>query len=411
MSVERQLYRASIGLLIEYPYFGALLSELVKEVSPASTQSIAIRYEEPVFVLSVNPECWEQRIPGEGERMGSLLHQVLHLFFGHPWPGLGLTDRFLSDVAADLAVNQFIPTHWLPEDAVLPGGLAEFPLAPHQSLLHYYEKLEALLADGGRQYPMAFSTLMQWYEHRETLFESHDSWYRSSPGKKLDKELARWSARSLIRQTAVAAGEKALAQLPAALRLELGKEAPGPSQEINWRKLLRQFAQSSRSTYLKETIRRPSKRYGTTPGIRLRRRQRLLVAVDTSGSVSKEEQAAFFEEIRFLGHTGAEITLLEFDLEIQQISKYKGRQPAFLLGGGGTSFLPVLEYANKSGPWDGVILFTDGFAPIPRLGIRPPILWAITAGGLSPATSMYRALPGLKLKLREGVEKSNIFGV
>lgn len=411
MSAERQLYRASIGLLIEYPYFGALLSEFVKELNPAPTKSIAIRYEDPVFVLSVNPGYWQQRIPGDGERMGCLLHQVLHLFFGHPWPGLALTDRFLAGAAADLVVNQYIPRSWLLEDAVLPDRLADFPLEPHQSLLYYYEKLAALLADGGRQYPRAFSALMYWYEHRGILFESHDSWYNTSPGQKLDKELARWSARSLIRQTAVAEGEKALAQLPAALRLELGKEPPGPSQEVHWRKLLRQFAQSSRSTYLKETIRRPSKRYGTTPGIRLRRRQRLLVAVDTSGSVSKEEQAAFFEEIRFLGHTGAEITLLEFDTDIQQVSKYKGRQPAFLLGGGGTNFLPVLEYANKSGPWDGLILFTDGFAPIPRQGIRPPVLWAITAGGLSPSTSMYRALPGLKLKLREGVEKSNTFGV
>ena len=198
--------------------------------------------------------------------------------------------------------------------------------------------------------------------------------------------------------------------MPGPLRLELEKERPAPEPEIHWRKLLRQFAQSSRSTVLKETIHRPSRRYGIIPGIRVRRKQRLLVAVDTSGSVSKEEQSAFFREIRFLARTGAEITLLEFDAAVQQISKYRGRQPGFLLGGGGTNFLPVLEYANTSGHWDGVIVFTDGFAPTPRMGIRPPVLWAITAGGLSPATPMYRALPGMKLKLREGTEKIANFG-
>jgi len=400
MPVKRQIYQTCIGLLIEQPFFGILLSDLKKEVDPAFTKSVAIRYEEPVFVLTVNPAYWQNTLRKEEERMGVLLRQVLHLFFSHPWRARDLPDRFLLDVAADLQANQYIPAAWLPENAVLLSDLTDFPCKGEQSVFYYCDQMEALRADEGRQYPLAFRKWTEWYEQRESLFDSHNAWYDRSPAKRVEEELARWSARSLVRQAAVAAGEKVTGNLPASLRLGLEEERREREPSVHWRKLLRQFAQSSRKTVLAETIHRPSKRYGVHPGIRVKRRQRLLVAVDTSGSVSREERSAFFGELRFLARTGAEITLLEFDAAVQQISKYKGRQPDFVLGGGGTSFLPPLEYANKNGPWDGVILFTDGFAPTPRIGVRSPVLWAITSRGLSPATPMYQALPGLKFKLR-----------
>ena len=409
LHLQGQLYHASIGLLIEQPYFGTLLSDLLKVTDATEARSLEIGFEDPVFVLRLNPEYWREKLPTPEAQMGALLHQLLHLFFGHLFLAADFPDRFAFDVAADMQANEYNHPQWLPVNAVRLGELADFPLEANQTVFHYYDRVQSLWTDGGRQYPLSYSKLQQWHEQREWLFESHNGWFLPKAIRRVDKELARLAARSLILQAAAAAGEKALGQLPLPLRLELEKE-PEPRPAIHWRKLLRQFGRSSRSTLLKETIHRPSKRYRTTPGIRVRRRQRLLLGVDTSGSVSREEQAAFFSEIDFLARTGAELTLVEFDSEVQHVSKYKGRRPAFLLGGGGTNFIPVLEYANRSGPWDGVILFTDGFAPTPRLDLRFPLLWAITSQGLPTATPMFRALPGRKLKLREGSEKNANFG-
>ena len=399
-AIERQLSQASIGLLLEQPYFGHLLSDIAKVEDAGSTASLTIRYEEPVFVLRVNPDFWLHQVRNEQERMGHLFHQLLHLFFGHLFRATDFPDPFLFDLAADLQINAYIPPTWLWEEALRLSDLPGFPLDPEQPLTHYYEQMEHLWADEGRKFPLAHAKLTEWHARRALLFESHRYWYRTDQQPVAEREMARWSARSLIRIAGEAAGAQAIAQLPAGMILELS-ETPAPEPQIHWRKLVRQFAQSSRSTYLKETIHRPSKRYGTTPGVRVRRRQRLLVGVDTSGSVSRKEQAAFFQEIRFLSRTGADITLAEFDADLQRVSPYRGQQPGFLIGGGGTNFLPILEYANTSGPWDGVILFTDGFAPIPQIGIRPPLLWVITAQGLAPATPMFQALPGVKLRLRE----------
>lgn len=398
MVIERQFYKASIGIMLEQPYFGHLLSDIAKVEDAGSTASLAIRYEEPVFVMRVNPDFWLRQVRNEQERMGHLFHQLLHLFFGHLFRATDFSDPFLFDVAADLQINAYIPPAWFWENALRLSDLPGFPLEPEQPVAHYYEQLGRLWADEGRQFPDAYARLMEWHAQRELLFESHGHWHRTDRQLREDKEMARWSAHSLIRIAGEAAGAQALTQLPAGMMLELEKDqAAGP--EIHWRKLVRQFAQSSRSTYIKDTIHRPSKRYGTTPGVRVRRRQRLLVGVDTSGSVSREEQAAFFQEIRFLSRTGADITLSEFDADIQRTYPYRGQQPDFVVGGGSTNFLPLLEYANTSGPWDGVILFTDGFAPIPRIGIRPPLLWVITAQGLAPSTLMYQGLPGIKIKL------------
>jgi predicted metal-dependent peptidase len=386
----RQITRAGIALMLEQPFFGLLLSEVAKEADSTRTSSICIRYEEPVFVISVNPDFWQRQVRSMEEQMGHLLHQLLHLSFGHPHRAADFPDSFLFDVAADLQANAHVPAAWHWPGVVRREDLIGFPIGDALSLFSIYEKLEMLSADEGRQFPEAFAQLKAWREAAEALFEPHRQWRADG---KIGREMTRWSAYTLLQQ--------AEREAPAGMQLFWKKEQEEQPAQVHWRKLLRQFAQSSRSTFIKDTIHRPSKRYGVHPGVRVRRRQRLLVAVDTSGSLSREEQAEFFSEIRFLARTGAELTILEFDAEVKRVYPYRGQRPAFLAGGGGTNFVPVLEYANAGERWDGLIIFTDGFAPIPRIGIRPPLLWVITAQGLSPATGMYQSLPGLKLKLRK----------
>jgi len=408
MNIERQLSQACIGFLLEQPYFGYLLTDIAKEVTVDSTQSMTIRYEEPVFVIDIHPEFWQNHIRNEQEQMGHLFHQLLHLFLGHLYVASEYSNPFLFDIAADLQVNQYIPADWLWENPVLLSDLADLPLDTGQSLYYYYEQLVELQGEDGKDHPKAYGKLAEWEAEQGLLFESHRYWSRSRRTSKTEREMIHWSTRSLLGVAGKGAGPEALAQLPEGLRMELSKERE-TAPVLNWRRLIRQFSQSSRSTFLKETVHRPSKRYGTRPGVRVRRRHRLLVGVDTSGSVSQKEQQAFFQEIRFLSRTGASISLAEFDAEIQRVYTYRGKQPDFVVGGGGTNFLSVLEYANTQGPWDGVILFTDGFAPIPGIGIRFPLLWVITAQGLASETSLFKALPGMKLKLQEGIEKSAKF--
>jgi len=55
--------------------------------------------------------------------------------------------------------------------------------------------------------------------------------------------------------------------------------------QVNWKRALQLFSTSSRKTRIYHTEKRISKRFGTRLGIKIKRHQRLAVAVDTSGSI------------------------------------------------------------------------------------------------------------------------------
>ena len=65
-------------------------------------------------------------------------------------------------------------------------------------------------------------------------------------------------------------------------------------------------------------MKRISKRYGTRPGIKIKRYQRLAVAVDTSGSIKENDFVIFFNEIHSMWKQGAEIVVLECDAEVKE---------------------------------------------------------------------------------------------
>jgi predicted metal-dependent peptidase len=189
--------------------------------------------------------------------------------------------------------------------------------------------------------------------------------------------------------------------LPAGIRAYIDALIASRKPQVNWRRVLRLFLGSSRRTYLKETLRRPSKRYGTTPGIKVRRRHRVLVAVDTSGSVRQEELALFFSEIAHIWRQGAELRVVECDVAIHKTWDYRGKLPTTVSGRGGTSFEAPIRYANDDFHPDALIYFTDGYAPTPTKPSRAPLLWVITRDGLAPGSEAWRALPQRKVKLTQ----------
>lgn len=153
--------------------------------------------------------------------------------------------------------------------------------------------------------------------------------------------------------------------------------------KVDWRRALRIFSSSSRRTRIVHTMRRVSKRYGTRPGIKIKRFQKMAVAIDTSGSVSDDQLSLFFSEIHGMWRQGAEIVVIECDAAVQRHYPYRGKLPDFVAGRGGTVFDPVFEFLRKNRQlqFDGCIYLTDGYASKPE--IRPPckLIWVITPDG------------------------------
>ncbi|OAD21187.1 hypothetical protein THIOM_003045 [Candidatus Thiomargarita nelsonii] len=73
------------------------------------------------------------------------------------------------------------------------------------------------------------------------------------------------------------------------------------------------------------------------------------------------------------------VDVLQFDSEIKgkPLTLKKAKYKIKVIGRGGTYFQPVIDYIDKNKEYDGLIIFTDGWAPIPTApkNKRTRILW------------------------------------
>jgi predicted metal-dependent peptidase len=121
----------------------------------------------------------------------------------------------------------------------------------------------------------------------------------------------------------------------------------------------------------------------------------MLLAIDTSGSVSDDEVKEFMNEIHHIYKTGVDVTVLQCDTSIKSIEPYKGKQDEFKINGrGGTEFDPVLEYYNANiRKYTSLVYFTDGECWT-EVKPKAPVLWVLSEG-----SSMNNELPGKIIKL------------
>jgi predicted metal-dependent peptidase len=175
--------------------------------------------------------------------------------------------------------------------------------------------------------------------------------------------------------------------LPAALRSAIAQMEERRKPRIDWRRKLRIFAAGGYRTRVVPTNRRMSKRFGTFPGIRIQREQRVAVVIDTSGSIGKDQLEMFFSEIHGVWRTGAEVLVVECDAAVQRTYPYKGKTPQDVSGGGGTAFDPAFQWLRQpqNGRFDACLYLTDGYGPEPQVRPRCPVMWVVTdSSGCGP---------------------------
>lgn len=155
--------------------------------------------------------------------------------------------------------------------------------------------------------------------------------------------------------------------------------------ELPWRNLLAQYMTSiARDDY---SYTRPSSRRGD-PAIfpSLRSAQiNIIVALDTSGSISDIELTEFVSEIDAIKSLmRAQITLHTCDSSLNENGPWtfeawdEFKIPEKIAGGGGTSFKPVFEWAEQRDmPPDLLVYFTDAEGDFPDYEPGFPVIWLI----------------------------------
>jgi len=396
-----ELARCINQLILKEPFYGHLLGSVIRDINPA-TPTMAVGARGAQIVLQVNPDFLMQlkfsRDPGKCERTAVIKHEVLHLMFKHVFR-MGNRNHRLFNLAADIVVNQFVKPWRLPEGGVTLDTFPDLNLKPDKSLDYYYNKLDEL-RQNPQSAPQSAEALRQMGgmggEGEEDAQGDPSGEGCGGQGGKgrgdhrlwgeaegLEQQVADSILDRLIVQAKDRAGQSGWGPLPNRIKELIQAAIERRKPKLDWRRVIRLFAASSRKTRVVNTIRRRSKRYGTYPGIRVQRFQKMAVAIDTSGSVNDRELADFFGEIHGIWKQGAEITIIECDAAVQRTYQYTGKLPDAVAGRGGTAFNPVFEYLNDNRMvrYDGCIYLTDGGAPAPTIKPPCPLLWVVTSDG------------------------------
>jgi predicted metal-dependent peptidase len=156
------------------------------------------------------------------------------------------------------------------------------------------------------------------------------------------------------------------------------------SPQLPWRALLaRYMMNAARDDY---SFQRPSRREGEAFMPRLHSQGvRVAVALDTSGSVTREELQVFLSEIDALkAQVRAEVVLHACDDKLDPAGPWRYALweamalPEEVSGGGGTDFRPVFAWLAQEQPApDLLIWFTDAQGRFPEMEPQCPVVWLV----------------------------------
>jgi predicted metal-dependent peptidase len=150
--------------------------------------------------------------------------------------------------------------------------------------------------------------------------------------------------------------------------------------KMDYRKALSAFHTSILSSKRRLTRMKPNRRSGFAQmGSRYDLASNILVAVDVSGSIDSRTLRAFYSAIaRFFKYGVETIDVVQFDIGLREVTTFKKRPKTVeVRGRGGTEFQSVFNHLKTHTQYDGLIIFTDGYALEPRVDfkMRTKVLW------------------------------------
>jgi predicted metal-dependent peptidase len=398
--LQQDLTKICKDLMLDQPFYGLLLLNLNKEwsnvVKTAGVGLNGINYK-----LYINPEFWSTLTANE--KKGLLQHELMHIAFFHITEYKHLKNHELANLAEDIEINQKIPNEWLPKGGATLDKFVDSGLLPNEGTNIYYEKLikdsqqnnggggsdmmQAVMnaiTNGDGQVDQPGGGKMNMPEHDWDDFED----LSETQKKLIDKQL------EVMLSEVVEQVKKQRGTIPNEVLIKLEKLKNIEPPKFNWRAYLRRYIGNSAKTTMRKTKRKQSKRFELDFGIRVQEHSHILIAIDSSASVSDAEIKEFMNEIHHMYKCGHDFTITFADTQMQEPVKYRPSMDLVIKQRGGTDFNPVVDYfLTYRKKYTTLIYLTDGEAPAPEAPIKN-VLWV-----LSTKCSNTDHLPGKTIKL------------
>lgn len=384
-----QLARVSKHFFIQEPFYGFFLLGMKKVFTKElPTAAVGPDKESLGVTLYINPEFWDSlKIE---QKYAILKHELLHLILFHVYMlNTKLHEQKKFNIAADIEVNQHI------DQTILKSFSAKLIFL--EDFVQYLPKENDLNMKG-----------LLWYYNRLNLPEqfvhedaSHDKWGQFSDLGEAEKDIIKSKIEHTIAEAYNNISEKDRGSLPGSVK-ELVEKMLMNKQFFNWKSYLKNFIGGSTETYTKRSRYKPSKRFDDAASIKVKFRKKVLVAIDTSGSVSSPELTEFLSVIHTIHNNGNHVDIIQCDTQLaEQVIPYKRNlQELMIFGRGGTTFDPPIEYLNKHArDYCSLIYFTDGEAPCPKIKPAKPVLWVLSPQCHTTAESMNEKFFGKTIKI------------
>ena len=362
-------------MLIEKPFYGLFLLGLSKVID-RSVDTACVRKRGINCELVINPDYWDSQ--DDTQQFNLLCHETLHIIFQHMFLWDSFPNKEVLGLATDCEVNSYLNN--LDNSWVVPS-IWNLPLK--QGTKFYYEEI-LKQAPPQQQQQSGEGDSGDSQGNNDGIPQTKDD--HSQWGKDFhecsdaEKQLIQNQINNQIK-TAAEQTIKMRGTIPAELQ-EIVNELLKPKPRIfDWKAYFRRMLGSIYDINIKKTRRKESVRFPKSAGIKHKKKVSILVAVDTSGSVSNEELEDFFSEIIYIYKAGARITILECDARISANYEYTGKWNGKVHGRGGTDFQPVIDYyRNNKKDYAALVYFTDGECSIPE-NVPMDTIWVITSEG------------------------------
>lgn len=413
MSVNQELQEVVTRLISNRHIEGYFLSRFelaIKKSIGGFIETACMGYNNGRFFIHFSNKFWESLTPEE--RIAVLRHEVHH-FLNYHLTRRGTREPLLWNISCDAAINQFIEN--LPKGGVtLPNGWE-----PNQTAEYYYDKLikEAKkyskqgkcpnCKDSGKCSKCKGKGCKQCQGSGECQSCkgkqggqgdcpncggsgceqcAHGKSFDDLRPNKNDLETgeadvqARTMVKDIVKELLNSGHDRNKLRGLAGGVLESIIKDLSRKPIVSWKVILTRFVSSFTTFDSTRTLKRPDRRDLVPWSRRKERRPKLIVAIDTSGSVSDKMLLAFFGQVRILGMTLSEVRVIGCDANVTLDVEYRPGLEKRLraTGRGGTDFEPVVKLVNKKyRDYDGMVYLTDGYCPVPSTRCKIPIIWIV----------------------------------
>lgn len=371
INAEDLIRKARIKFLYDSPFFASISMYLnIKESEHIETVGVDFRGN-----LYYNPK-WVSKLSFE-ELKWVMAHETLHLAFEHLLR-CGNREHFLWNVATDYAVNSIVEeenqrsyTEKHEEKFKRPMGILISDEFEGMSAEEIYDKIYKEM-----QKYKGFKTIDVHIYPKINGVNAKGSSKEDKKGKKgfgdvyiteeeLKKEKQKWKKR-LVEATTLA---KQMGKLPLGIeRLVDGLL----DSKINWKGLLYRYITQEIPYDL--SYARPHKKsisVGVYMPYVVKECIEIIVAIDTSGSISEKELKDFLSEIQGISQSFANIrmTIIVCDCKVKGVYELNNGSDLSQIrieGYGGTDFRPVYKWIEENKPTAKLLIyFTDGYGSFP----------------------------------------------